>query len=643
MSTNFSSSLLLADLDYIAPAQACILPTIQQQQHQQQQNQKLHVDGAEGTIEIHQNKKSSAETPLDGSKFVPLEKVQITLADCLACNGCVTSAETILITNQSREEVEKIVATSSPPSSAILVSVSEQSIAAAAFEWKTTHDVAFGRIAAFCRKVLNAAHVVALDWAQTVSSLETGFEFVRKLNLASNNNNNNREQQPQPQQQSSPLQTLIVSSCPGWVCYCEKAHPSLIPHLSPIMSAQAIAGRTWKTSTTLSSSTSSSSSTTKKIHISIQPCFDKKLEAVRPELSLRKDDNDDDAKNEEEKDKKNFFTDCVLSTKELLDWISDEDSSSSSSSPSSSTSLFSTQHHRFVNMLSPSSSSLSSNHHQHQFYSACVSGAYHLVAMACLAKSRGIENFDLSQVQYTERRGNKNFRIATHPQLTTTTTTSDASNLSSSNNDGDDSSSSSPEKNKKLLQFALVYGFQHIQNVVRSFEALQQQKPTTNNSNTSSSRLAGRRLAKTAPTIITTTSSSTLQQNQNQNQQQQQPQGVDSTDFCFIEMMACPGGCTNGGGQMMNKMLDPEQQRERLQKIDEIFASHFWKKQQQIINDSDAKTILFNPELVYHRELMMMKTVDDDVIPTELTVQFQDRRKEMEQKLNNGNIISLKW
>lgn len=37
-----------------------------------------------------------------------LQKVEITLADCLACSGCITSAESVLVTQQSREEILRV-------------------------------------------------------------------------------------------------------------------------------------------------------------------------------------------------------------------------------------------------------------------------------------------------------------------------------------------------------------------------------------------------------------------------------------------------------------------------------------------------------------------------------------------------------
>ncbi len=38
-----------------------------------------------------------------------LGKAQITLNDCLACSGCITSAESVLITQQSQEELYRIL------------------------------------------------------------------------------------------------------------------------------------------------------------------------------------------------------------------------------------------------------------------------------------------------------------------------------------------------------------------------------------------------------------------------------------------------------------------------------------------------------------------------------------------------------
>ena len=38
-----------------------------------------------------------------------LQKAQITLNDCLACSGCITSAESVLITQQSQEQLYAVL------------------------------------------------------------------------------------------------------------------------------------------------------------------------------------------------------------------------------------------------------------------------------------------------------------------------------------------------------------------------------------------------------------------------------------------------------------------------------------------------------------------------------------------------------
>ena len=49
---------------------------------------------------------SYSEEASDGSSR-KLEKAAITLADCLACSGCITSAESVLIEQQSSEELKR--------------------------------------------------------------------------------------------------------------------------------------------------------------------------------------------------------------------------------------------------------------------------------------------------------------------------------------------------------------------------------------------------------------------------------------------------------------------------------------------------------------------------------------------------------
>lgn len=53
-----------------------------------------------------------------------LERAKITLDDCLACSGCVTSAESVLINQQSFDELYKVIENNKK---SILVGALEQS------------------------------------------------------------------------------------------------------------------------------------------------------------------------------------------------------------------------------------------------------------------------------------------------------------------------------------------------------------------------------------------------------------------------------------------------------------------------------------------------------------------------------------
>lgn len=45
---------------------------------------------------------------LQNGSLQKLQKVEITLSDCLACSGCITSAESVLVTQQSQEELLRV-------------------------------------------------------------------------------------------------------------------------------------------------------------------------------------------------------------------------------------------------------------------------------------------------------------------------------------------------------------------------------------------------------------------------------------------------------------------------------------------------------------------------------------------------------
>lgn len=103
-----SSGFQLQDTnDFISPSQACIKPV-------ETLNNISKNDGkAQVFIYIHPIDyylKISITIDDSGNYFEENEKLetaQITLNDCLACSGCITSAESILVASQSHLELEK--------------------------------------------------------------------------------------------------------------------------------------------------------------------------------------------------------------------------------------------------------------------------------------------------------------------------------------------------------------------------------------------------------------------------------------------------------------------------------------------------------------------------------------------------------
>ena len=94
----FSGALQLTDLDdFITPSQECIKPVKIEKRVTTSKGAKIKIE-ADG---------SYLEQLPDGSSK-KLEKAKITLADCLACSGCITSAETVLIEQQSGQTLRGI-------------------------------------------------------------------------------------------------------------------------------------------------------------------------------------------------------------------------------------------------------------------------------------------------------------------------------------------------------------------------------------------------------------------------------------------------------------------------------------------------------------------------------------------------------
>lgn len=110
----------LTDLnDYLGPSQACIKPVEGKDAPQEAQQQEQEGSAAATQIAVESSgvyESSSRPDATDASTNASqprartkLEAAEISLNDCLACSGCVTSAESVLIGMQSVDEIRRVL------------------------------------------------------------------------------------------------------------------------------------------------------------------------------------------------------------------------------------------------------------------------------------------------------------------------------------------------------------------------------------------------------------------------------------------------------------------------------------------------------------------------------------------------------
>ena len=173
-----------------------------------------------------------------------LEKATITLADCLACSGCITSAETVLIEQQSSATLRNVfqskrLEVQEGYPDRIVVSLQLQPVISLANKSGLTVEETTAALASYF-KSLGADRVYDLKTAHDICLLEHVKEFVEKYRA---------ERQTDSKKHSTSF-PILTSSCPGWVCYAEKTHGSwILPYVSRVKSAQQIMGSLLKRST----------------------------------------------------------------------------------------------------------------------------------------------------------------------------------------------------------------------------------------------------------------------------------------------------------------------------------------------------------------------------------------------------------
>ncbi len=243
----FSGIVKITELDdYITPSQNCIKPLLD--------SDKPQSDKENNNFSIDNKFKSKDSIPLQSDLIKAKENnsAKVNLYDCLACSGCVTTAETILIEQQS---VDQFIKNSLLINKLSVVTISPQSIYSLANNYMLDIDVCLNRL-------MKALSLVGVRY---VCSYLTGVELV--LNKSYDEFLNKSKK------------FILSSECPGWICYAEKKGGEWIQdYLSKVKSPQQVIGNILKRSF---------NKLGKDVyHTVIMPCFDKKLESSREENSI---------------------------------------------------------------------------------------------------------------------------------------------------------------------------------------------------------------------------------------------------------------------------------------------------------------------------------------------------------------------
>ena len=315
---------------------------------------------------------------------------------------------------------------------------------------------------------------------------------------------------------TTPKKPILTSACPGWICYAEKTHPYVLPHLSRLKSPQALTGTLIKSVLSRRYNVAPS----QIWHLAIMPCFDKKLEASRSELTSSAWLPDHDASQDPVRD-----VDCVITARELLHLATARGinfsslprtpipSSQRTPFPDPKIDAFLFPSMRQKNQQAVAGSSGGYLYHILQTYQAQYPGSSIIAA-----KGRNVDVMEYSVVQGST----------------------------------------------VIVKMARYYGFRNIQNLVRRL------KPAKISKMPGARAGVSRRPGANGAVI----------------------EGV--KEFAYVEVMACPGGCTNGGGQVKVSEVEtvraaegietvngdaiparpgPKEQKEWLARVDEAYFS----------------------------------------------------------------------
>ena len=203
---------------------------------------------------------------------------------------CVTSAEIVLVSRQSYEEVETFFSENQKldPSkrSYIVVSISPQTRASLARAFGLSSISTMRRLTNHF-KTLGVDLVLDTGFSRDfvlLESVKEFFERYKNLKLP-----------------------MLTSACPGWICYVEKTHGTeILPYVSTTKSPQQVMGSLVKS---YLAEHRWQVTADRVYHVTLMPCYDKKLEASR------RDFYNDMYRTRD--------VDCVITSSEMKQWLSE--------------------------------------------------------------------------------------------------------------------------------------------------------------------------------------------------------------------------------------------------------------------------------------------------------------------------------
>ncbi|RVW87115.1 Protein NAR1 [Vitis vinifera] len=283
MSEKFSATLRIGDLnDFIAPSQGCVvsLKGLKAAPAKPEKAEVIDVGSVKlwsfEVVLIHFAYYLfiyfvSVEKVVTGTKSANTEPVKISLKDCLACSGCITSAETVMLEKQSMDEFLFNI----NKGKAVIVSLSPQSRASFAIHFGLSPLQVLRKLTTFF-KSLGVKAVFDTSCSRDLSLIESCNAFISRY----------KQHHSTEDEKCKTSLPMLSSACPGWICYAEKTLGSyILPYISSVKSPQQTIGVTIKNYLCQKMGFRPD----EVYHVSVMPCYDKKLEAARDDFVFEVD------------------------------------------------------------------------------------------------------------------------------------------------------------------------------------------------------------------------------------------------------------------------------------------------------------------------------------------------------------------